>query len=117
MFPDGPRQLHQSWQKAFASGAGMTSPPVLALCICWLAAAASAPSLLIAARGPLWPAAAALYLLNVAQVAWYARQLGTFRPAAALLYPVPLAFYFVTFAQSAWGRMRGAPVSWRGRRL
>jgi 4,4'-diaponeurosporenoate glycosyltransferase len=117
MFPQGLRQLYQSWQKAFAAGAGMTSPLVLALCICWLTSAMFVPFMLLAVRGTLWPAAAALYLLNVAQVAWYGRQLGTFRPAAALLYPIPLAFYFVTFAQSAWKQVRGTPVSWRGRQV
>ena len=117
MFPHGLRQLHESWQKAFAAGAGMTSPLVLALSIYWLGAAMLVPLSLAVLRGPLWPAAAALYLLNVAEVAWYGRQLGTFRTTTALLYLIPLVFYFATFAQSTWKKMRGKPVAWRGRQV
>ena len=117
MFPDGLGQLSESWRKAFSAGAGMVSPLVLGLSIYWLTAAMAAPVLLIAARGPMRLAAAALYLLNAAQVAWFGRQLGSFRWMAALLYPVALVFYFATFAQSAWTRKRGTPVSWRGRRV
>jgi 4,4'-diaponeurosporenoate glycosyltransferase len=114
MFPDGLPQLRESWQKAFAAGAGATSPLVLGLSIYWLAAAMLTASLLLAAH---LPAVAILYLLNAAQIAWYARQLGAYRWITALLYPVPLLFYFATFAQSAWRLQRGRPVTWRGRRL
>jgi 4,4'-diaponeurosporenoate glycosyltransferase len=117
MFPEGLRQLFESWSKAFSAGAGMVSPLVLGLSIYWLGTAMATPFLLIAARGPLRLAFAVLYLLYAAQVMWFGRQLGTFRWRAALLYPVALAFYFATFAQSAYARMHGTPVTWRGRRV
>jgi len=114
MFPDGLAQLRESWQKAFATGASVTSPLVLALSIYWLAAAMLTTILLVAIHSP---AIAALYILNTIQIAWYARQLGTFRWTTALLYPIPLYFYFATFAQSIWRRKRRQPVTWRGRQL
>lgn len=117
MFPHGFAQMRESWQKAFADGAGATSPRVLWLSVYWLGAAMLSALMLFAARGPLWPAVAALYLLNAAQVTWYARQLGRFRAATMLLYPIALAFYFAIFAQSLWRRKRRRPVSWRGRQL
>jgi 4,4'-diaponeurosporenoate glycosyltransferase len=115
MFPDGVRQLRESWQKAFAAGAGITSPLVLGLSIYWLAAAMLTALLLLAFDSRLYPAVAVLYLLNVVQIAWYGRQLGTFRWTTALLYPVALAFYFAIFAQSMSRRKRGRTVTWRGR--
>jgi len=48
-----------------------------------------------------------------AQVAWFGRQIGSFRWYTALLYPVPLLFFFAVFACSA---MRsGKAVRWKGR--
>ena len=117
MFPHGLTQLRESWQKAFSTGAGVTSPLVLGLSIYWLAAAMLTALLLAAIHNPLWPTIAVLYLLNAIQIAWYARQLGTFSWITALLYPIPLAFYFATFAQSIWRQTRRQPVSWRGRQL
>lgn len=117
MFPHGLGQLRESWQKAFAAGAVVTSPLVLGLSIFWLTAAMLTALMLFATKSHLWLAAVTLYMLNVAQIAWYGRQLGTFRWATALLYPAPLAFYFATFAQSMWLRRRGQQVTWRGRQL
>jgi 4,4'-diaponeurosporenoate glycosyltransferase len=117
MFPSGFAQMRESWQKAFVNGAGATSPLVLSLSIWWLSGAMLTALMLCVVHGPLRWAGAALYLLNVIQIAWYARQLGTFRQLSALFYPLPLAFYFVTFAQSALRRRRGAAVTWKGREL
>ncbi len=114
MFPNGFAQLRESWQKAFATGAATTSPVVLALSISWLAAAMLSAIFLIAAHTPI---ALALYLLNAAQIVFYARQLGTFRLLTALFYPIPLAFYFAVFTQSLIANKRGSPVTWRGREL
>ena len=114
MFPNGFAQLRESWTKAFATGASETSPLVLALSIVWLTA-----SMLTAITFAVRPAPwfLAFYLLNAAQIAWYGRQLGTYRFVTALLYPIPLAFYFAVFTQSLLLRMRKQSVSWRGRRL
>ena len=118
MFPEGLGQLHGSWLKAFAAGAGKTSPLVLVLCVCWLGGEMYAPFLLAsAARAHHWQAAGTLYLLYAAEVAWFARQLGNFRLASALFYPVALVFYFATFAQSAWIQSQGTLTTWRGRRV
>jgi 4,4'-diaponeurosporenoate glycosyltransferase len=114
MFPEGLTQLHESWQKAFATGASITTPLVLALSIYWLTAAMLTAILAIASRTHI---AIALYLLNTAQIFWYARQLGTFRFLTVLFYPIPLAFYFAVFAQSLSRQKRHQPVTWRGRQL
>jgi 4,4'-diaponeurosporenoate glycosyltransferase len=115
MFPHGVAQLRESWQKAFAAGAGRTSPFVLWLSIYWLSAAMLACFMPMVTNQSLRSFAIAVYLFSVIQIAWYGRQLGTFRLAAALLYPIALMFYFATFAQSMWRQRRGKPAAWRGR--
>jgi 4,4'-diaponeurosporenoate glycosyltransferase len=114
MFPEGLTQLRESWQKAFATGASATSPLVLALSIFWLSAAMLTAILALAIHTPT---AIGLYLLTAAQIFFFSRQLGTFRLLTALLYPIPLAFYFAVFSQSLYRRKRGQPVTWRGRQL
>ena len=55
------------------------------------------------------------YLLCAAQVGWFSRQIGAFRWLSALLYPVPLVFFFAVFARSA--LRSGKPVRWKGRAI
>ena len=117
MFPHGIGQLRESWQKGFAAAAGLTSPLVLALSVYWLSTAMSTAILLFVFRGSMWLAVAVLYLLNVLQIASYARQLGSFRWTTAWLYPIALSFYFVVFGQSLWRQRLGKSVTWKGRRL
>ena len=115
MFPDGFEQLYTSWQKAFASGAQVTPPFALALTIYWLSSLASIVLLLLFSSN--WMFAFALYGLAVLQIAWFASQLGSFRLLTAILFPVPLVFYFVVFGQSACKKIRRRPTVWRGRRV
>jgi 4,4'-diaponeurosporenoate glycosyltransferase len=117
MFPQGLGQLRESWQKAFVTGAGKTSPLVLFLSSYWLGAAMLAALATLAIHSFFWPVAAALYGLNVIQIGIYSRQLGTFRWLAVAFYPVSLIFYFGIFGQSAWRRRRGQHITWRGREL
>ena len=114
MFPDGLPQLLESWQKAFADGASITTPLVLILSIYWLSTAMFTAIFAVTARTPI---SIALYFVNAAQIFWYARQLGTFRLLTALFYPIPLVFYFAVFAQSLSRKQRRHPVTWRGRQL
>jgi 4,4'-diaponeurosporenoate glycosyltransferase len=115
MFPDGFEQLCESWRKSFAAGAGATSPHVLALSIVWLSAAITAPILIFRTDGIDVLFAAAIYILFVVQIAWLSRQIGTFRRLTAILYPIPLIFYFLLFGQSLWSRLMHRPIPWRGR--
>jgi 4,4'-diaponeurosporenoate glycosyltransferase len=62
-----------------------------------------------------WPRWGAAYLLYAAQVAWFCRGVGAFRWSTALLYPVPLIFFFCVFAWSV--ARSGTPVRWKGREI
>ena len=117
MFPHGMAQLCESWKKAFAVGATASDRIVLALAIAWLTALCALVSLLYFAPGMLREFAIGLYLLGSAQVYWSARQVGTFRWTTALLYPIPLIFFFGLFTSSLLSRVFRREVMWRGRRI
>jgi 4,4'-diaponeurosporenoate glycosyltransferase len=66
----------------------------------------------ITGNGWSWGAA---YLLCAAQVASFGRWVGAFRWFTALLYPIPLIFFFLVFAWSA--SRSGKRVRWKGREI
>lgn len=113
MYPDGLRALIEGWTKGFASGAGRTPRGVFGLVVAWMIGLMLAPiGWLVTGDGLAWGGA---YLLCAAQVAWFARAVGSFHWLAALLYPVPLIFFFGVVARSA---MRsGKEVTWKGRSI
>ena len=117
MFPLGFLQLCESWKKAFAAGARTTSSLVLALSIGWLTSAMLTFLMLVAAPRSLLPAIGGLYVLFACQIAWSAKQLGSFRWLTAVAYPIALVFYFVVFGQSLWMQLAGRQVRWRGREV
>jgi 4,4'-diaponeurosporenoate glycosyltransferase len=113
MYPSGLGELIQGWTKGFASGAGQTPRGTQFLIVAWMI------GLMLAPLGGLatgdWLRWGAAYLLCAAQVAWFSRQVGAFRWFTAVLYPVPLIFFFVVFA---WSVLRsGKRVHWKGREI
>jgi 4,4'-diaponeurosporenoate glycosyltransferase len=117
MFPEGLAQLCESWKKAFADGAAASDNAVLALAIVWLTALSAVFLLLCVPSWALSALAAALYLVIATQVFWLARQVGAFRFTTALIYPIPLFFFFGLFANSLFSRTLRRQVTWRGRRV
>jgi len=113
MYPGGLRELIEGWTKGFASGAGQMSRGVLLLVVAWMIGLMLAP-LGLALTGD-WLCWGVMYLLCAVQVRWFSRQIGAFRWFAALLYPVPLIFFFAVFARSA--LRSGKSVSWKGREI
>jgi len=108
MYPNGLSELIEGWAKGFASGAGRTAKPRLLLIVAWLTG-------LMLPLGWLPSSALAwlVYLLFAVQLLILFRQVGSFRWYAALLYPVPLAFFVALFA---WSFIRpGRQVTWKGR--
>ena len=110
MYPNGLKELVGGWTKAFASGAGGTSRPLLCLIVAWMCGMFSALNLL--ASQPNWQSVC-IYLLFALQLYAMLRRIGAFRWYTALFYPVPLIFFFAVFAWSAI-RRRGQ-VQWKGR--
>jgi 4,4'-diaponeurosporenoate glycosyltransferase len=113
MYPNGLRELIGGWTKGFASGAGQTPRVTMFLIVLWMIGLMLPPLCGLVTGDWLWWGA--VYLLCAVQVAWFSRQLGAFRRFTALLYPVPLVFFFVVFA---WSVLRsGKRVSWKGREI
>jgi 4,4'-diaponeurosporenoate glycosyltransferase len=108
MYPNGFGELIEGWTKGFASGAARTPRWLLLLIVAWLTG-----MMLPVGSAPFSIWAVLLYMLFAAQLAVMFRQVGAFRWYAALLYPVPLVFYFVVFT---WSMLRsGRQVTWKGR--
>ena len=113
MYPGGLGELVAGWVKGFASGAGQTPRGTLCLMVAWMSALITVPFGCLTGGEPL--AFGLLYGLCAAQVAWFGRRVGAFRWYAALLYPVPLGFFFVVFALSF--LRAGKLVTWKGREI
>jgi len=113
MYPGGLGELIAGWTKGFAAGAGQTPRGTLFLVVVWMIGLMFAPLGWVMTGD--WLRWGAMYLLCVAQVAWFGRLVGAFRWFTALLYPVPLIFFFLVFAWSA--ARSGKPVSWKGREI
>ncbi|QJC52179.1 glycosyltransferase [Paenibacillus albicereus] len=131
MYAEGWGEMTAGWSKSIALGAGGTPAAALLLMIGWVsgltgAAAAWTEQLLRAAaalvHGALpdlgsLAAAALLYALAAlsARRAW--RHAGSFGWPAALLYPLPLLYFFAVFAHSLYRSFFRRRVSWKGRDL
>jgi len=135
MYPEGLPSMVEGWSKGMAAGSGRTPLLARALMIAWRVGATTGVILLaegvaalaVAGRQGAGSAASgeaafgivavAAYLAYAAQTWWMLRRIGSFGPATALAYPLPLAFFHAVFARSLWlAKVRGS-VTWRGRRV
>ena len=113
MYPNGLRELIEGWTKGFAAGAGQTQRGALSLIVAWMIGLMSAPLGWLVTHD--WLCWGGTYMLCAAQVVWFSRKVGAFRWYSALLYPLPLIFFFAVFA---WSIARsGKQVSWKGRKI
>jgi 4,4'-diaponeurosporenoate glycosyltransferase len=117
MFPEGFRQMSESWAKAFIQGASDSGGVILASSIVWISALWSTALMLVMPRvtGHLW--LEIVFALFCIQIAYFARQLGNYNLLGCILYPVPLAYYCATFGRSAFRRALGRKTLWRGREV
>ncbi len=117
MFPEGYRQMSESWAKAFTQGAADSGSIVLILAIVWISALWSTSLLLIFPPifGRLSPALE--YLILTLQITWLASRLGNYRVLTCLLFPLPLAYYCLIFGRASARRALGRKAVWRGREV
>jgi 4,4'-diaponeurosporenoate glycosyltransferase len=122
MYPDGWSQLADGWAKNLAAGASAASPLAVVGAGLWVAshvAVAFAASVgvlgWVMGTRPVPVTPLALWALIAAHQVWLLRRIGTFRPATAIGFPVPLAAFLGVFARSLALTVTGRPISWRGR--
>jgi 4,4'-diaponeurosporenoate glycosyltransferase len=120
LYGSGLRDLVEGWSKNFASGAGSTPLARFLLVFAWVVGVGTA------AQAPIREAVAAVagwsgpgvvlwmgYAAFAVQLAIMLRPLGNYS-WASLLFPVPLAAWFVIFFRSIIATARGQ-VRWKGR--
>ena len=117
MFPEGFRQMSDSWTKAFIHGAASSDSILLVSAVVWISALWSTVLLLIVPHDYGRFGLGVIYLLFCLQLLWFARQLGGYRLLACLLYPLPLAYYCAVFGRSAARRSFRRKTVWRGREV
>ena len=112
MYAGGLRDMVEGWTKGFASGAGATSRPIMGLTIIWLSGATLAAATLLQMHGL---SAAGVYAIFAGQLYFMFRRIGSFHFISAILYPIPLLFFFAVFANSM--LRSGRKVVWKGRAI
>ena len=117
MFPEGFRQMSESWAKAFTQGAADSGSIVLILAIAWISALWSTSLLLILPPTGGRLSSALEYLLFSLQITWLASRLGNYRILTCLLFPFPLAYYCLVFGRTSARRALGLKAVWRGREV
>lgn len=117
MFPEGFRQMLDSWAKAFIQGAADSGGTVLALAIMWISALWSTAMLLIMPRDYGRLGLALVYLLFVLQIKWITRRLGNYGVLTCLLFPLPLTYFCFVFGRAGARRALGRKTTWRGREV
>lgn len=117
MFPEGLRQMSESWAKGFTQGALDSSPFVLAASIVWISELWSTTFVLAISRGyGVW-SMLLVYLLLALHIYNLARQLGSYGLLTCFLFPLPLAYFCVVFGRATARRALGRKTLWRGREV
>lgn len=120
MFPEGIRQLIQSWKKGFLAGATQAPARALITTSLWLTGGMVLTGCLLTIF--LFPpffikltlAASLLY----AVISFFPFRLaGNFSPFAILFFPIPLLFYQGLFFISLLDQKRGRSQTWKGRSI
>ncbi len=116
MYPRGWRSLVDGWTKAFAAGAGKTSPRALLVSIAWLTGGMLALLTAVHPPNPWWMAVLpyAAYVLVFHRML---RPLGAFAPWVPILYPIPFVGFFLIFTRSLILQKSRGAVSWKGRAI
>lgn len=118
MYPDGISSLVRGWRKAILTGAGTAPPLLTGMASAWLFGGMLAflMALLPTIAGssiPMWLP----YIAFSLQMWYMLRSAGTYGVLTALVYPVPLMFFFAVFSGSVIRKLRGIPEEWKGRKL
>jgi len=118
MYPGGIRELVEGWSKGFATGAVKTYIPVLLAIVLWIGGSITATQhFIVAIITPSMPSiliSGLAYFGYAAQIYWMLFRVGNFGFYTALLYPIPLLFFFAVFLRSLFLIFIQRSVTWKG---
>ena len=117
MFPEGFRQMSDSWTKAFIHGAASSDSIVLVSAVVWISALWSTVLLLIVPHDYGRFGLAVVYLLLLPATSLVRASAWRLPLLACFLYPLPLAYYCAVFGRSAARRVLRRKTVWRGREV
>jgi 4,4'-diaponeurosporenoate glycosyltransferase len=117
MFPEGFRQMSESWAKAFIQGAADSGGVIVAASIVWISALWSTAMMVVMSRPTGHLSVVIVFALLCMQIAYFARQLGSYNLIGCVFYPLPLSYYCAIFGRSAFRRALGRKTLWRGREV
>jgi 4,4'-diaponeurosporenoate glycosyltransferase len=104
MYPLGPRSLLDGWSKNLTAGVRAVRWWIVLAVAAWIASLAGG-----------WAASPWFVLASALQVGVLVRRVGRFGAWCGLVYPVLVLVFVAMVLRSAWVRLRGTAVNWKGR--
>jgi 4,4'-diaponeurosporenoate glycosyltransferase len=121
MYGGGLRSLLQGWVKNMATGAASTPASVFVMVFLWIASLISVPLHLVkfsVSQNLLWLVVYGfLYIVWICVFAVLANRIGRFQTWAFILYPIPVLVLLGVFLVSAFKKLFGLKVIWKGRTI
>lgn len=121
MYGSGLRSLLQGWVKNMAAGASKTPSPVFILVFLWVASLISVPlqivKFAILVNWPWLIIYSALYIVWVGILAVITKRIGCFQLWALVFYPALMLVMLGVIAVSAFKKLFGLKVTWKGRAI
>jgi 4,4'-diaponeurosporenoate glycosyltransferase len=121
MYPGGFKEMVEGWTRSFTIGAKSTSIPILIIVIAWIVGAIFPLNLFANCLSSFamntFLAALSFYMAFVFQIYWMSYRIGNFSFWISLIYPVPLAFFVLTFFYSLFLNIFKKRIRWKDREI
>lgn len=121
MYGGGLKSLLEGWIKNIATGATKTPLPLFVMVFLWITSLLSVPVQIIKyaiqGRESLLILYAVLYVVWVFILLFLTRRIGHFKVLASVFYPVLMIVLTGVFSVSAYKKLFGREVTWKGRSI
>lgn len=119
MYPKGIKAVIAGWTKSFSIGAAQTPPLLMTMITFWLTGLIVAMNGVIVhlSGGPANAWWVLLYGLYALQLILHLKRIGSYSVFTALLFPLPLIFFFYIYTNAMIIKRRGLDVNWKGRKI
>lgn len=121
MYGGGLKSLLEGWIKNIATGATKTPLPLFVMVFLWITSLLSVPvqtiKYAIQGKESLLILYAVLYVVWVCILLYLTRRIGHFHAWASVLYPILMIVLLGVFTVSAYKKLFGREVKWKGRSI